>query len=231
MDSGPIDTVELHSLTGADSVHLRLRRMPARLHLLCGHSSVYSVSLAIGAAARQPLAVIDGAMRFNSYMLSRIATALGIPAKALLRQTHVTRSFTAFQTEAAVTDKLLRFLASTPCPVVIVLGLLDTYYDEQVKPHECRQSLDRVLQTLRSLTARNIQVLIADVETSAAPPGKEALFDVVREAAEVVLRLEYTGGGFQLTEERSTLPWDATTTPSRLSSTGTGKHGASFAGH
>jgi AraC-like DNA-binding protein len=183
----------------------------------------------IGSATDQPIAVIDGAIRFNSYTLSKVAAQLGIAPKTLLRRTYVTRSFTAFQTEAAITAKLPRFLADHACRLVIILGLLDTYYDEQVKPHECKQSLQRIMQTLRALVANNIHVLIADVEIAEPPNGKENLFALINRAADVTAVLALRDDGSYCIEERKT-PWDAITIPSRLSLTGTENHGANSAG-
>jgi hypothetical protein len=207
----------------------RLRERPARLHLLCGHSAVFTLSLAMGSATQQPIAVIDGAVRFNSYTLSKIANSLGMEAKALLHRTHVTRSFTAYQTEAAVTVKLPRFLAISSCRIVVILGLLDTYYDEQIQPHECRQSLHRILGTLKELVKKNIHVLIADLEVTTPPVGKEDLFNIVKKAADAVTILEPYENGFRLKEERNKQLWDATMIRSLLSSTDRGRPGASFA--
>lgn len=227
--------IEPQSLPGFDLALSRVQRRPAAIHLLYGHSLVYTVSLLIGSAARQPLAVVDGAMKFNSYTLSKIAALLTLPPKTLLQRTHVTRSFTAFQTEAAVTTKLPHFLNHTPCPLVILLGLLDTYYDEQVKPPECRQSLQRIMHTLRELTATNVHVLIADTEAVDVPSGKESLFHLIHHSADIVFRLEQNG--FQhrdstafTNEERRTLPWDEIMTPSLSLSIGVEKHGANSGG-
>ncbi|MBI1806332.1 MAG: hypothetical protein HYR76_04680 [Ignavibacteria bacterium] len=170
MSFGQSEIVELQSCAGLDGAIRRFHERPASLHLMHGHSSVYTFGLAIGSATRQPLAVIDGAMKFNSYTLSRIARFLALPPKALLARTHVTRSFTAFQTEAAITIKLPRFIANTSCRSVIILGMLDTYYDEQVKPLECQRSLHRIIQMLRALVDKNINVLVADIEVARTPP-------------------------------------------------------------
>ena len=211
--------IEPQSLSGFDAALNSVQRRPAGIHLLYGHSLVYTVSLLIGSAVQRPLAVVDGAMKFNSYTLSKIAALLALHPKTLLQRTHVTRSFTAFQTEAAVTTKLPRFLRHTPCPLVIILGLLDTYYDEQVKPPECRESLRRIVLTLRELTATNIHVLIADTEAVNVPPGKESLFHLIHHSADTVFRLEQDG--FQhhdstasTNEERRSLPWDEIMIPS-----------------
>ena len=217
------------SISELGDVAHSLQERPAKLSLLCGHSAIFTLSLTMGSATRQPVAVIDGAMRFNSYTLSKIAHSLGMEAKALLHRISVTRSFTAYQTEAAITVKLPRFLATSPCRIAIILGLLDTYYDEQVQPHECRQSLSRILGTLRALVNKNIHVLIADLEITTPPQGKGDLFRLVKEAADTITILEPYENGFRLTEERSKQLWDETTIPLRLSSINNVKNGASSA--
>lgn len=218
-------------ITQIDGMWPQFRKQPAKLHLLYGHSGIFMLSLALGSAAQQTIAVIDGAMKFNSYTLSKIARMLGLSASALLKQTHVTRSFTAYQTEAAITTKLPRFLATSQCQIVIILGLLDTYYDEQVQAHECYQSLRRVLAELRFLVNKNIHVLIADLEVASPPHGKENLFHLVKKAADIITVLEPYEKGFHLKEERSNHLWDATTIRSHLLSTNSEKHGINFAEH
>jgi hypothetical protein len=222
---------------GSEAIVRRLRAEPAHVYLLCGHSSVFAAGLMIGSAAQRTLAVVDGAMRFNSYALSRTARILGIPPRELLERTHVTRAFTAFQTEAAITTKLPRFLERADCRLAVVLGLLDTYYDEQISPHECQQSLRRIMQTLSALTLRHVHTIIAATEPGDPPAGKEHLFRIIHDAADVVLELRPDEGGLQLRErtapqdhERSIRPWDATMTPSRFSSSATGRHGANSGG-
>ncbi|HLF15498.1 MAG TPA: hypothetical protein VI932_11485 [Bacteroidota bacterium] len=168
---------------------------PGAVHLLHGHSSVYTAALLFACASKCPVAVIDGSMRFNSYIISRLSSFLGLAPKKTLARIHVTRSFTAFQTEAAVTSKLPRFLMRTPCPLVVVTGLLDTYYDEQVRPSECRESLGRVMRTFGEMARRGTHVLIADVDVgAAAPPGKTDLFAIVRGGADEALLLMHDGG-------------------------------------
>ena len=191
--------LELRYPAGWESISRGLGGSPGRIALLCGASGIFTLGLALAGATRQPFAVIDGAMRFNSYTLSRIAASLGMPPKELLRRTHVTRSFTAYQTEAAITLKLPRFLQGRPgCTLVVILGLLDTYYDEQVSPQECRGSIERVLEAVRQLASTNVHVLITDTEVSNAPAGKEILFPMLRAAADMVVTLDTTEGRYAL---------------------------------
>jgi hypothetical protein len=220
-----IDTEALALVPGLERAITRVPETPAGLCLLHGHSSVYAVCLALCSSTRQPFAVVDGAMKFNSYTLARIATVLGLTPRAVLRRAHVTRSFTAFQTESAITTKLPRFALAARCRSVLVLGLLDTYYDEQITPHECQQSLRRVVAALQRLAAMRLHVLIADVEPGNPPPGKERLFQILHTMADRRIAVRPRHDGFQLHDERGESLWDATTIPSPSSSTTTNRRG------
>ncbi len=198
--------------------------------MLCGHPYVFTASLLVGGKLNRPFAIIDGAMRFNSYHLAKIAKFYGTSAKALLQRAHLTRSFTAFQTEAAITTKLPRFIELRPCQLVIILGLLDTYYDEQISPRECIGSLERIFQQCRKLTARYVHVLIANVEVSSPPAGKERLFTMLSQACDNIVCVQPTEHGFRPREERSKPLWEGTTIPLPLSSTGTRRPGVNFEG-
>jgi hypothetical protein len=224
-----IQTHSAEPFVGTELILQKFKQQPACTMLLHGHSSVFTASLLVGSMLSKPIAVIDGATRFNSYTLSSIAKLLNVSPRILLQKTYVTRSFTAFQTEAAITTKLTRFLARTHCPLVVILGLLDTYYDEQVKPHECEHSLRRIFQTFRTLTMNNVHILISDVDVTKAPLGKEKLFPYMYKAVDVVMSLQPDEHGLQFKEERRTLTWDGITTPLHSLSTATEKHGSNFA--
>ncbi|HUL44644.1 MAG TPA: hypothetical protein VLY03_09835 [Bacteroidota bacterium] len=200
----------LQDIPGFTTTLQAFRDRPAQLHLLHGHSTCYLLGLALGSATGKPVAVIDGGMKFNSYVLAELAKIVSCSPQQLLRRTYLTRSFTAFQTEAAITTKLPPFIASTHCRSVIILDLLDTFYDDQIRPAECRESIRRILCTLRQLVARNVHVLIAGVLVEHPPPGKEHLFTLLHEAAHHVLAIHPEG---HLSEERN-LPWAGTMIPS-----------------
>jgi hypothetical protein len=193
-----MDSLEFKQPEGWELAVRRLQRKPASLSLLSGHSGIFPLSLLMGGATRAPFAVIDGTMRFNSYTLSRIARSIGEHPQQLLRRVHLTRSFTAFQTEAAITVKLPRFLQNTPCPLVVILGLLDTYYDDQIKLHECRESLRRVIRFLQILPRKNIHVIIADLEVAQAPAKKEELYQLIKKSVENLLTLTQENGTLRL---------------------------------
>ncbi len=214
---GQTESSRFTPLAGLGPAAGRFLGFPGAVHLLHGHSSVYTAALLFACASKRPVAVIDGSMRFNSYIISRLSSFLGLPPKETLARIHVTRSFTAFQTEEAVTSKLPRFLARVPCPLVVVTGLLDTYYDEQVRPSECRESLGRVMRTFAALARGGAHVLIADVDVGrAAPPGKPDLFGLVRRGADEALLLGHDGADFYLDQD---LHRDLHQTPNQQRST------------
>ena len=101
-----------------------------------------------------------------------------------------------------------------------LLGLLQTYYDEQIHVHESEHSLYRVLQTLHRVKAQNRHVLIAEVDVENPPEGKEHLSGMIRAATEVTLSMQPVDAGYELIEQRS-IKWDETTNPSPWSLTGT----------
>jgi hypothetical protein len=216
-------------IAGSEVLIKEIQKQPAYTTLLYGNSAVFHAGLMLCALLDKPVAVIDGAMRFNSYTLSTMAKLLHIPAKKLLQKTSVTRSFTAFQTEAAVTEKLPRFLKETHCPLVVILGLLDTYYDEQVKPNECKQSLMRIFDTFQTITKNNTHILIADVQVEHPPAGKEKLFSYTYNSCDNILSLQQASSGFQINEDRKVRSWDAITKPSRSLLNATERHGVNSA--
>ena len=191
----------LFPIRGLPRVLERFHAPPARLSLLCGGSQSHLAGLLLGSAARRPVAVVDGGMKFSSYTLARLAPLLGVPPALLLRRVHVTRAFTAFQAEAAVTVKLPRFAAAAGCTNAVLLDILETYYDEQISPFECRRSLLRMTAALRRLVGANVNVLLVAAGVSDPPPGKGELLGILAAAAERILTLRPQEGELLISEE------------------------------
>ena len=75
-------------------------------------------------ALRGPVTVLDGGNRFNAYLVARGARG----QTELLERITVSRAFTCYQ--------MLTLLETThPLPrPILILDLLNTYYDESVSP-------------------------------------------------------------------------------------------------
>jgi hypothetical protein len=93
-------------------------------------------------AERGPLTVLDGGNRFNAYLVAR-----GARGRAdLLERITVSRAFTCYQMLS-----LLETTTSLSRPV-LVLDMLNTFYDESVRAHERRRLLTGCIAHLDRLS-------------------------------------------------------------------------------
>jgi hypothetical protein len=112
-------------------------------------------------AERGPLTVLDGGNRFNAYLVARGARG----QSELLERITVSRAFTCYQmlTLLETTPALLascqqdgaRAARSRPAALprpILVLDILNTFYDESVKVHERRRLLTGCIAHLNRLS-------------------------------------------------------------------------------
>ncbi|HLC33392.1 MAG TPA: hypothetical protein VJJ70_00150 [Anaerolineales bacterium] len=136
------------------------------------------------AAQRGPVWVVDGGNCFDALWVARFlaSSTPGGPAPHLaLARIHVSRAFTCHQ----LTERLLTLPASAS-PLVI-LGLLDTFYDENVPYEETRRLLNCIWPVVRdrSRAAPVLVTLAAPRETEAA--GRRAFFETFLRLADHTL--------------------------------------------
>jgi hypothetical protein len=93
-------------------------------------------------AERSPLTVLDGGNRFNAYLVARGARG----QTGLLERITVSRAFTCYQ--------LLTLLECTPAlpRPILVLDILNTFYDESVRVPERRRLLTGCIAHLDRLS-------------------------------------------------------------------------------
>jgi hypothetical protein len=170
---------------------------PGKLFCLHGSNAVFRLSLnlaARGLAAGVPMTLIDGTNRFDVYYIAEFARrladrqppALRRSPEEFLRNIYISRAFTCFQMEAVITDRLPAFVRAQRSPVVVIFGLLDTFYDEQAPLHEVRAGLRRILATLRMLKQHNIAVLLASLDVRPASHERTTLFPTLAAAMDRV---------------------------------------------
>jgi len=184
---------------------------PGKIYLLHGQGLVFRLSLSAAAQALQhgvPLTLIDGSNRFDAYYLADIAravTARGdgppITPEEMLERIYVSRAFTCYQMEALITDRLPAFLERSRSPVVIIFGLLDTFYDEQAPLFEVRQSLQRIIVSLRHLRQKGIAVLLASLDLQPASRQRGELFPALARAVDNVFAVSAGESGLRITRE------------------------------
>jgi hypothetical protein len=129
--------------------------LPGRfLALLAPHAaSEAMLALAARLARRGPLQVIDGGNRFNAYHVARLLRGLsGDGLAAALGRIYVARAFTCYQIAA-----LLEQTIPGAVPL-LVIDLLDTFYDQSVPLFERRRLLGGCVERLRLLSQGTVVV-------------------------------------------------------------------------
>ena len=106
--------------------------------------------------------VLDGANRFDPYTVSSFARRVLIPPEDLLHRIRIARAFTCYQMATLMGERLVSLLMEEKVmvraqkPLVILLGPLNTFLDEDVPEREVSPLLERSLRNVESLTAEGI---------------------------------------------------------------------------
>jgi hypothetical protein len=177
--TGPNPTAGFRGRTQVPGLKAGPRALPSQVAAVAARES-YSHplvirSLAAHAARGERLGVLIGHNRFDVYALSRLALEHGLDPRPLLEHIELSRAFTCHQLHRRIltlgAPHIQRWSA------LYVLGLLDTFYDEDVKPYEARRLLNECLVKLKEIAASGLPVLI----TVSAPqePGREHFLEEV----------------------------------------------------
>ena len=165
---------------------------PGKVCLLYGDRLIFQLSLRMAAYAMAqgtPIAVVDGCNQFNVHLLSRFARERRLDPEEFLRRIFISRGFTCYQMEQAVSARLPLFLQSIGSNIAMIFGLLDTFYDEQASFREVQQILRRVLGTLQEVKAGGASVLLACTEWNVLPKERNQLFTTLKAGMDTVYRL------------------------------------------
>ncbi len=166
---------------------------PGKIFMLYGDPIVFRFSLALASRMvlhEVPIAVIDGCNRFDAHSIARYARERGASPDAVLRRIFVSRGFTCYQMEAAVSDRLLPFIRQIGGHVGFVFGLLDTFFDEQVPQREVRAILRRIVGRLGEMKSDGVSLLLTSRFWHVAPQGRNALFPMLKAASDRIYRID-----------------------------------------
>jgi len=133
---------------------------PGRGALLWGeHLRSLAAAAAVWGLSREaPVWVVDAANRFDPYRLVREAACQHIAAAEALARVRIARAFTSHQ--------LVRLLEETfpanlePGSLVLVLGPVSLFYDEQVPLSERRRLFGDLVRHLRRIKAQSALLLL-----------------------------------------------------------------------
>jgi hypothetical protein len=181
---------------------------PGKLYCLHGGSGVFRLSLRAAGhvlLSGVPVTLVDGSNRFDLYGLAefarRAAGSTGTPEQ-VLRSIFISRAFTCYQMEAVLTERLPAFVHARKSPVVLIFGLLDTFYDEQAPLFEVRNALERSIQALHALRDEGIALLLASTDIRPASAARASLFPRLAKAMDRVYRLTEEADGRSRIENR-----------------------------
>ncbi|MEE9225373.1 MAG: hypothetical protein V3U68_04165 [Bacteroidota bacterium] len=166
---------------------------PGKLFLLYGDPAVFPLSLTVATHALMQgssIAVVDGANRFDVHLIASIARWHALDPHTVLDRIFISRGFTCYQMEAAITHRLGPFLHHVRSNTVLILGLLDTFYDEQAPFREVQQILVRVTATLEELKSRGISILLASQDWNVIPKERNQLLRTLKTRVNQIYRLE-----------------------------------------
>ena len=166
---------------------------PGKVYLLYGDNRVFPLSLTMAAhamATGSSVAVVDGCNQFNVHLISRFARERRMNPDKLLRQIFISRGFTCYQMEQAVTNRLPAFLSTIHSTTAMVFGLLDTFFDEQASLREVQQILQRVLISLNTMKTNGVSILVVCHAYNVLPEERNRLFTTLKTGMDRVYRLE-----------------------------------------
>ena len=181
---------------------------PGKVFLFHGTPGVFRLSLSAAAhvlVSGIPITLVDGTNCFDLYYIAEYARRFarspergvrGVTPEKVLDNIFISRAFTCYQMEALVTDRLPAFARRVRSPLVIVFGLLDTFYDDQAPVFEVRRSLQRIIGALHRLKHQGVSVLIASVDGGSVSAERRGLFPALASAMDRVYAVaEEKGGG------------------------------------
>jgi len=183
-----------------------------KLYCLHGTGGVFRISLAAAAhvlLGGRPVTLVDGTNRFDVYYLAEFARKHAgvrpdgrrITPEEMLDNIFVSRAFTCYQMEAVITERLPLFVRQRGSPVVIIFGLLDTFYDDQAPLFQVKAGLERIAGSLRRLRQDNVAVLLASLDVKLGSKERNGLFPRLMTVMDRVYRLVEDGGGQRILPE------------------------------
>jgi hypothetical protein len=132
---------------------------PGRGVLLWGeHLRHLAAAAAVWGVARNPVWVVDAANRFDPYRLVREAACHHLPPQKALSQVRVARAFTSHQLVRLLEETFPASLESGS--LVLVLGPVSLFYDEQVPLAERRRLFQDLVQHLTRIKTQSALLLL-----------------------------------------------------------------------
>lgn len=168
------------------------------LSLLYGHPEVNSFAqslLARPLSQGYGVTVLDAGNSFDPYLISRMAQSLGREPREFLSKILVSRSFTCHQTHALIQE--VANLHAKRSRLILVLGCLTTFYDEEISLAERAALLRKTLMLLKKSARSGAGIFITS--TDSPVPVRDGLTNLLIRAADRAARLDlHQDGSFSI---------------------------------
>jgi FMN phosphatase YigB (HAD superfamily) len=148
---------------------------------------------------------LDGANRFDPLLIARLARQRGKEPSEFNRHIRVGRAFTCFQLSELLA-RVPRFLQGSAANVLMVTGLPDLYFDEDVRERDAVASFTEALESLRALRSSLLAVGIFSNASSLQTPRRLLFQMLIAQADQVWTFTEQEGGRLALLAEKAQLP-------------------------
>jgi len=122
----------------------------------------------------------------------------------LLDNIFISRAFTCYQMEATLTERLPAFVNRKHSPIVIIFGLLDTFYDEQAPFFEVNAGVQRIIAALHRLKQENVSILLASLDMKLESTERNGLFWKLASAMDQVFSVTEGDPGLKIVHEPHT---------------------------
>ena len=153
-----------------------------KIYLVLGRQAVSDKMLQLIAALalRQPLTVLDCGNRSNMYAVAKLIRPYTSDPVAVLGHIRLSRAFTCIQVLTMLEAVAARPQTSDPC---IILDLLSTFLDGDVKLPDAERLMDRSLDCLRAIS-QSAPVVISARPLPLIARERASLYEALHEAAD-----------------------------------------------
>ena len=206
MDGAPATAGEIDLF---DASALCLSPPPGKMAGIFGENACTLALRALTAPllAGEPVVAVDGGNRFDPYVISRTASALGGDARAALSHIYLSRAFTCHQLERLLSERLAPELSRRRSRIALVLGLHESFRDADVPYKEACALFRKSVSALKKISASGIRIVLAGHPASGDRAG--FFMHLAREARPMLLvrrEGETWGGTLWLDGKRAPIP-------------------------
>lgn len=180
---------------------------PGKIGLLYGERGVYATATLVASEVIRrcgAVVFVDGANRVDPHYLARLARYRSLDPAAFLERAFVSRAFTCYQLDVAITDGLVELMRSVEAASLIIYGPMDLMDDEQAPLGDIYDILSRIKRTLEELKRENISTLLVSKVPRFQIREREKLFPMLKTMSDVVYKLDSVGGYQRITLEGGT---------------------------